>query len=238
MKKASPKHNPMILYFKRFDRTMLADIFVRTTLAIFFAFSAGIYYRNALAQLNAADMSQINAASVSLGFSIFTSALFTMMIACLYVLRHRPKNKFVGWWPSFAAILGGFMMFGLVWFPPNDELSIEWRVTGSMLILIGNIFAVYALFNLGRSFSILPEGRALVTKGPYKIIRHPLYVAEGIASLGTMILMFSAGTVVLVIAQTLFQLVRIHYEEKVLTETFPEYKKYAKTTARLVPGVY
>lgn len=238
MKKKTPQPHAILRYFARFDRVMLADIFVRTSLAIFFAFSAGIYYRNALAQLNAADMSQVNAASISLGFSIFTSALFTMMIACLYVLRHRPKNKFVGWWPSFAAILGGFMMFGLVWFPPNDTLSVEWRVIGSMLILIGNIFAVYALFNLGRSFSILPEGRALVTKGPYRVIRHPLYVAEGIASLGTMILMFSAGAVALVVAQTLFQLVRIHYEEKVLTETFPDYKEYAKQTARLIPGVY
>jgi protein-S-isoprenylcysteine O-methyltransferase Ste14 len=106
------------------------------------------------------------------------------------------------------------------------------------LILGGNVFAVYILTRLGRSFSILPEGRKLVTAGPYKIIRHPLYVAEAMATLGTMILFFSPAAVALVIAQTATQLGRIHYEEIVLRKTFPEYSAYARTTARLIPGIY
>ena len=42
----------------------------------------------------------------------------------------------------------------------------------------------------------------------------------------------------IVIVQLALQIVRIHYEEKVLCETFPEYSDYAKKTWRLVPGVY
>lgn len=231
-KKSSPKKRD------GFDRAILIDLIIRTVLAIFFAFSAGIYYRNALVQLHATDMTQISVASVSQGLSIFAGALYTMMIACLYVLRHRPINKFAGWWPSLAAVLGGFLMFGLVWFKPNMELPIHWRITGCCLIFAGNILAFYILTHLGRSFSILPESRKLVTSGPYKIVRHPLYVAEAISALGQMILFFSAGAVGLVILQTLLQLVRIHYEERVLTKNLPEYKAYSKRTARLIPGIY
>lgn len=220
-----------------FDRAILIDLIIRTSLGIFFAFSAGIYYRNALAQFHSIDFTQINAVSLSQGFSIFAGALYTMMIACLYVLRHRPINKFVGWWPSIAAVLGGFLMFALVWFKPNMDLSVEWRVMGCCMILAGNVLAFYILTHLGRSFSILPESRKLVTKGPYKYVRHPLYVAEAVSSVGQMILFLSVGAVALVIVQTLFQLVRIHYEEKVLTKNFPEYRAYAKKTARFIPGI-
>lgn len=243
MTKSSPqkttlKKSSLSKFFSRFDRAILIDIVVRASLAVFFAFSAGVYYRNALVQLHATDMTQLSAASVSQGLSIFAGALYTMMIACLYVLRHRPINKFVGWWPSFAAVFGGFLMFGLIWFKPDMELSTEWRITGCCLIFAGNILAFYILAHLGRSFSILPESRKLVTSGPYKIVRHPLYVAEVISSIGQMILFISFGAVVLVVAQTLLQLVRMHYEEKVLTQHFPEYKSYAKRTARLIPGLY
>jgi protein-S-isoprenylcysteine O-methyltransferase Ste14 len=221
-----------------FNRATLIDISIRITLGIFFAFTAGIYYRNAMTQMQSIDMSHINAASFGEVLSILASGLYTIMIACLYVLRHRPINTFAGWWPSIAALLGGFMMFGLVWFKPNMDLSIAWRVAGCCMVFIGNIFAAYILTKLGRSFSILPESRKLVTHGPYKIMRHPLYISEAVSSLGTMILFFSTGAVALVVLQTALQLVRIHYEERVLTKNFPEYKNYAKRTARFIPGIY
>ena len=216
----------------------MLDIAVRVILGLFFAFSAGLYCKNAAQSLRDIDMSHISVASLSHGLSIFAAGLYTMMIACLYVLRHRPINRFVGIGPSLAALAGGFLMIGLIWFKPRTDLPLEVEVIASGMVLIGNLLAAYVLTRLGRSFSILPEGRKLVMSGPYKIIRHPLYVAEALATFGTMILFLSTGAVILVIVQTILQLVRMHYEERVLTKTFPEYKRYAKTTARLIPGVY
>ncbi|HEU0117756.1 MAG TPA: isoprenylcysteine carboxylmethyltransferase family protein [Alphaproteobacteria bacterium] len=221
-----------------FDPHILFDLVVRVILALFFAFAAGIYIRNAIASLHNADMHHWNAASLSQGLSIFAASLYTLMIASLYVLRLRPVNKFAGWWPSTAAILGGFLMFGLIMFKPRTDLPLTAQVIASVMVLLGNLLSAIILTRLGRSFSILPEGRKLVTKGPYKYVRHPLYLAEALASFGTMIVFLSPGAVILVLAQTVLQFVRMHYEERVLTKTFPAYKKYAKQTSRLIPGVY
>jgi protein-S-isoprenylcysteine O-methyltransferase Ste14 len=233
MKKSAAKTSTTVT-----ARDRWIDIGIRIVLGLFFAFSAGIYCKNAAAVLRGIDLAQSDVTTMVHGLSIFAAGLYTLMIACLYVLRLRPVNKFAGWWPSFASIFGGFLMFGLVWFKPRMDLPLAAQLAASILVFTGNILSAYIVCKLGRSFSILPESRKLVMTGPYKIVRHPLYVAEAIASLGTMILFLSVGSIVLVVAQTILQLVRIHYEERVLSENFPDYKAYAKKTARLIPGIY
>src|ERR1700686_5255522 len=109
--------------------------------------------------------------------STLVIALFTLTIACLYVLRLRPKNKFSGVWPCAAAVLGAYLIFGLLLLNPRTDLPLPVQVAAFLLVLIGNGFAVYILTRLGRSFSILPESRKLVTSGPYQVVRHPLYLA-------------------------------------------------------------
>jgi protein-S-isoprenylcysteine O-methyltransferase Ste14 len=160
------------------------------------------------------------------------------MIACLYVLRLRPVSKFAGAIPCAAAILGGFLMSALLLLSPREDLPLWARITASLLVVVGNAFAIMIILRLGRSFSILPEGRRLVTSGPYAVVRHPLYLAEAVATLGAVINFLSPWALLLVVVQLGLQMVRIHYEEKVLKESFPEYEDYAQRTWRLIPGIY
>jgi protein-S-isoprenylcysteine O-methyltransferase Ste14 len=164
--------------------------------------------------------------------------LYTLMIAVLYILRLRPQKRSTGIAPSAAAILGGFLMSALLFFSPREDLPLWALIAASALVVIGNIFTVIVLLSLGRSFSILPEGRRLVTHGPYAIVRHPLYLAEAVAAVGALINFLSPWTLLLVATQLVLQVLRIHYEEKVLHETFPEYADYAKKTWRILPGIY
>jgi protein-S-isoprenylcysteine O-methyltransferase Ste14 len=220
------------------DRRPLIDLAIRVVLAITFAFAASGYFKNAFNQLRAIDPAHADMQVLSHGLSVIAIGLYTFMIACLYVLRLRPKNSATGLVPRVAAILGGFLIAGLLFLSPREDLSLPVEITASALVMIGNIFAVIVLTRLGRSFSIVPEARKLVTTGPYSIVRHPLYLAEAVATLGALISFLSPAALVLVVTQFALQLARIRYEERVLRATFPEYDEYAKRTWRLIPGIY
>jgi protein-S-isoprenylcysteine O-methyltransferase Ste14 len=107
-----------------------------------------------------------------------------------------------------------------------------------VLILIGSAFSVYALFYLGRSFSLMAEARQLVTTGPYKHIRHPLYLGEQLSITGVALLFVSPLALFLLAVQMACQLYRMNCEEQVLANAFPDYDAYKARTMRLVPGLY
>jgi protein-S-isoprenylcysteine O-methyltransferase Ste14 len=121
---------------------------------------------------------------------------------------------------------------------PRRDLSLTEEVVSTLFTMIGNVAAVIALAQLGRSFSIMAESRRLVTTGPYRFVRHPLYAAEEIATIGMFMQFALPWAALLFVVQVAFQLRRMHNEELVLTPRFPEYDVYSQTTARLIPGIY
>jgi protein-S-isoprenylcysteine O-methyltransferase Ste14 len=118
------------------------------------------------------------------------------------------------------------------------HLSLSLDIVATVLTAGGTIASIIVLLWLGRSFSILPEARKLVTSGPYRHIRHPLYLVEEVGSLGVMLQFLQPWSLLLEIANFGLQLWRMQREEIVLTGAFPEYAAYAARTARLIPGVY
>ncbi len=97
--------------------------------------------------------------------------------------------------------------------------------------------------DLGTNWSITLEVRAkhqLVTRGVYRLVRHPMYLS---------LLLYSAGLALLLpnwvagpwygVALALLVAFRIGREERMMLETFgEEYKRYIRRTRRLVPGVW
>jgi protein-S-isoprenylcysteine O-methyltransferase Ste14 len=162
---------------------------------------------------------------------------FVLLASAAVVLRTRPSGKASGLEPRISALAGSFMLYGMLLFPRHD-LSLSGEIVATFLTMIGSVGAVVALSQLGRSFSIMAESRQLVTTGPYRLVRHPLYLAEGIATVGVFMQFASVWTALLLAVQIAFQLRRIHNEELVLTTRFPGYTAYSQTTARLIPGIY
>jgi protein-S-isoprenylcysteine O-methyltransferase Ste14 len=111
-------------------------------------------------------------------------------------------------------------------------------VVSIVVILVGNALSVFVLTQLGRSFSVMAEARHLITSGVYRFVRHPLYLAEEVAALGVYMQFWSAWTTLLMLAHLVFQLRRMHNEETLLSEAFPNYLEYQKSTARFIPGLY
>jgi protein-S-isoprenylcysteine O-methyltransferase Ste14 len=165
------------------------------------------------------------------------STLFLLGAAACTTLRFAPRRRTLGWRATSSALAGSFLLQGFSVLPQHD-LPMALGLAAAALTGGGYLAALVSLCWLGRSFSILPAARRLVTGGPYAVVRHPLYLAEELAVVGLFIHCASLPALVLVIAHFAFQVVRMHYEERVLADAFVGYRIYAANTARLLPGVF
>jgi protein-S-isoprenylcysteine O-methyltransferase Ste14 len=92
---------------------------------------------------------------------------------------------------------------------------------------------------LGSSRLVIAEGQRLVTDGLYRRIRHPLYLGEITRNLGFTLVLTSGYGFALVLLGSLFLLVRIQREERMMLDEFgDEYREYMARTWRLIPHVY
>jgi protein-S-isoprenylcysteine O-methyltransferase Ste14 len=139
--------------------------------------------------------------------------------------------------PRVGAVVGANFSLAFVLVPLSNPPPVVHAISAT-LVAIGAAGSIWALSYLGRAFAILPQVRQLTMRGPYAFVRHPLYLVEMIGMIGVM-LQFRQPWALLIVAATLaFQLARIRYEERLLEQTFPDYRAYPARTARLIPGVY
>ena len=92
----------------------------------------------------------------------------------------------------------------------------------------------------GRSFhaSADPTAGGLVTTGPYRYIRHPIYTAACLLGLGGIAAHWSLLSAGLGVLLFLGGLARMLCEERLVKQTYPEYVEYSKSTKRMIPFVF
>jgi protein-S-isoprenylcysteine O-methyltransferase Ste14 len=228
---------------KAIRRTKLYDLFAAAPLIAWYLFCAAqmlpsLADRVALVKLVVrTDPSVLPATLVLSTVSHVSTLVFLLVLVVMFTVRRTPQRAVLGLYPRFAAVAGTFLSAGFVLLP-LQELSSALYLTSLLLIIGGTGFAICAVLVLGRSISILPEARRLVTRGPYALVRHPLYLGEIVALAGVALQYLSAWALLLLGLVWAFQLQRIKYEELALCQIFPEYEDYKARTARLVPGVY
>jgi protein-S-isoprenylcysteine O-methyltransferase Ste14 len=162
---------------------------------------------------------------------------YLVILAATVIMRRSPIGKARGLEPRISALAGTFLVTAIVLFP-RRELSLPSAIVSTILVLVGDGFAVIILIQLRRSFSVMSEARELVTSGVYRFVRHPLYLAEEIAAIGSVMQFLSAWTVMLLAVHIAFQFRRMWNEEAILSAVFPHYATYKKKTAQIIPGIY
>jgi protein-S-isoprenylcysteine O-methyltransferase Ste14 len=164
---------------------------------------------------------------------------FLLMIAWLTIVRSAPVARASGAMPRIAAILGTWLfLLGSPFLTRRTDLGAPFLLSAASLTLLGELLTLLFLRWLGRCFSIVPEARKLVTTGPYRIVRHPLYAAELLAVIGIVLQFASVEAVALAALQFGFQIMRMRNEEVVLRTAFPEYAGYMLRTQRIIPGIW
>jgi protein-S-isoprenylcysteine O-methyltransferase Ste14 len=108
-------------------------------------------------------------------------------------------------------------------------------IAGEAVAVAGCAWLLVSVLALGRCFGVLPEARGLVTRGPYRLMRHPVYLGELAAAAGLLLAAPTLRNLILVLGFGVAQAIRMQMEERELTLAFPEYSAYAARTPRLLP---
>jgi protein-S-isoprenylcysteine O-methyltransferase Ste14 len=164
-------------------------------------------------------------------FALFASAAFNLLLIYLVAVRTEPVRRSSGLLPRMCGFAGTFLGVGILQLTPVT-LSLSWQAVAAALIFIGALGSAIVLARLGKSFSIMPEARKLVTGGPYAYARHPLYAVEFITLAGTAIQFAQPWAALLAFGVVVLQIARTIFEERVLIAAYPEYENYRARVKR------
>jgi protein-S-isoprenylcysteine O-methyltransferase Ste14 len=146
-----------------------------------------------------------------------------------------------GWVALQFALIAAILVLGVA--GPGWPDSAHWWLKGAGLLIAvaGVLVIVSASRALGSSLTAFPrppESGELVDRGPYGVVRHPIYtgVILFLASISLALSWWAlVGTALLAV---LFAL-KLRVEERLLEERYPAYADYrARVRYRLVPFVY
>jgi protein-S-isoprenylcysteine O-methyltransferase Ste14 len=145
---------------------------------------------------------------------------------------------------AFHGVAFGMMYFGIAnavfgrrvpfWFAGQ-------RSVGTIVIAIGTVLEVSTLvhFRSWRFRATLDEGHQLSTGGPFRILRHPIYMSLNLLALGSAIWVPTPILWIAVLFMAIGSDLRGRAEEKILEEAFgARYRDYCRRTRRFVPYVY
>jgi len=163
---------------------------------------------------------------------------FYILLILLYFLRTSAISSSKSPVVNTIAIVTTFLPFSIPLIGKNsvgDPLEVS---ISSLIIIAGMLLSIFALSALGRNISIIPQARKLVKNGPYRLIRHPLYVGEVVGVLGIVVGEITMLTISVFLLFMVAQIYRSLREEKLLGNIFPDYQEYCLRTPRFIPGLF
>lgn len=172
-------------------------------------------------------------------FILLSKDIFRTGMVKVHRIKIRKKESF--WVAAIFLILCIGVIFGeFIKMRPATEW---YNYAGIALIFFGGLIRIYSRKALDRFFSfevIIQKDHKLITKGPYKQIRHPMYTGLSLILIGLAIALSSVyGILFLIILGIPVLLYRISAEEELLIKEFgQEYLNYMEKTKKLVPYIY
>jgi protein-S-isoprenylcysteine O-methyltransferase Ste14 len=161
-------------------------------------------------------------------------SLLHLMVGYLFLLRD-PLVKSCGAWDIIMTIpsllIGGFAF--IIAPPPH-----EWPLIAELTFITGTCLVIISIIYLGKYFAIFPAFRGLVVRGPYSIVRHPIYVGEFMMIFACFLASTTFLSFGLLLAILPSIIIRINSEEYILNNA-PNHENYTiNVTWRLLPGIW
>jgi protein-S-isoprenylcysteine O-methyltransferase Ste14 len=167
----------------------------------------------------------------------------------IYVLQHfivlgialtRPQPKVRDYSVASSMAVGAAYAY-----PYAQVIYLRWSpgyvaspAAGLVLVTLAAGLSLVSLLTMGRRFGVRPALRGLVTSGPYRFVRHPMYFSYILADIGYNLQEWNFGTLLLVLVGWTSLVYRIHAEERVLFRDaeWPAYSLLVRY--RLLPGIW
>ena len=186
--------------------------------------------------------------STELVILFFLTSTFTIT-DWIYVLQHfivlgialtRPQAKLRDY--SLASSMAVVVAYA---YPYAQVIYLRWSpghvaspAAGLVLVTLAAALSLVSLLTMGRRFGVRPALRGLVTSGPYRFVRHPMYLSYIVADVGYNLQEWNFVTLLLVLVGWMSLVYRIQAEERVLSRhaEWPAYVVLVRY--RLFPGLW
>jgi protein-S-isoprenylcysteine O-methyltransferase Ste14 len=109
------------------------------------------------------------------------------------------------------------------------------RPASQVAMMLGLLLVLWSLLTLRDAFGIAPSDRGLVETGPYRLIRHPMYLGEMICLSGAALSNLSGWNMCLLLVLFCTFWLRMHWEEQMIAN-YPSYS--CRVRWRLIPGIW
>jgi len=141
---------------------------------------------------------------------------------------------------SYLLVFGQVLFAGLIL---SSGQVISGNITGGIFQSTGLLTGLWSLYIMSYSkLSIFPEPRNkahLIVGGPYRLIRHPMYLSLLLILVPLVIESFSVLRMTFLILFLAIILLKTYYEEKLLELKFKEeYQAYKQKSKRIIPFIY
>lgn len=158
-----------------------------------------------------------------------------LVVFMFFMMRRRAREVSVRLGDWLFGIVGTFLPIMMA---PPGPAAIAPASVFVLLMLLGFAVHVSAKLTLRRSFGVVAANRGVKASGPYRIVRHPMYLGYMLTHLGVLLAGPTAGNIAIVTACWALFMVRIVGEERILSRDTAYQSFSAVTHYRLVPGLF
>lgn len=153
-----------------------------------------------------------------------------LLFIVAYLTRFKARDRAEGFWQTIYPLGTAMLPFALspYDFKPAPITQPQLQDLCAFFLVLGLSIQVIGVFYLRRSFSIMTEARALVVKGIYRHMRHPMYVGSFFGALGIGLYRLSPLNIFIFATFVFCQTYRASREEAKLAKNFPAYDEYRK----------